>query len=299
MCRSTDVISMIGGELGRVVEQKVCVVTNAGDVNPEATARALRFMADDPGVLIRVAGIREDDLMGWGAIAADMGASLLVVFNGLRLLRGQTRRGSAFGLRDSTFTCSVAAAVVSRTATEALMTRSWLRTLGLITIAGVLVASGACSDGTQNAGTLEVALVRVSPRGGSMSVDPNTQVALEFDSRMANGMEAFCAVHIGELDGPEVGGRWDWSQDRHRLTFTPDQPLGTSVRHTVHVGGGLTDANGHRMNFEPHGFDMGGQWVDETTFGPGGMMGGHPHMGEGWEHHNGTYGMAFPFSTAP
>jgi hypothetical protein len=34
-------------------------------------------------------------------------------------------------------------------------------------------------------------------------------------------------------------------------------------------------------------------------FGPGGMMGGHPHMGDGWQHHNGTYGMAFPFWTAP
>lgn len=27
----------------------------------------------------------------WAAIAADMGASLLVIFNGLRLLRGQVR----------------------------------------------------------------------------------------------------------------------------------------------------------------------------------------------------------------
>jgi hypothetical protein len=29
------------------------------------------------------------------------------------------------------------------------------------------------------------------------------------------------------------------------------------------------------------------------------MMGGHSHMGDGWQHHSGYYGMAFPFSTAP
>ena len=45
--------------------------------------------------------------------------------------------------------------------------------------------------------------------------------------------------------------------------------------------------------------DMGGHWVDEDMFGSGGMMGGHSHMGDGWQHHNGTYGMAFPFWTAP
>jgi hypothetical protein len=174
-----------------------------------------------------------------------------------------------------------------------------IRTLGLTVIAGVFVASAACSDGTQDAGTQEVALVNVTPRGGSMTVDPNTRIEIEFDSRMANGMEQFCAVHMGELDGAEVVGRWEWSQDSHVLTFTPDQPFGTSMRHTLHVGGGITDVDGHQMNFERHGFDMGGHWVDEDMLGQhGGMMGGHSHMSDGWQHENGTYGMAFPFSTA-
>lgn len=31
----------------------------------------------------------------------------------------------------------------------------------------------------------------------------------------------------------------------------------------------------------------------------GRMMGGHSHMGEGWQHENGARAMAFPFSTAP
>ena len=157
------------------------------------------------------------------------------------------------------------------------------RTLGLTVIAGVFAASAACSDGTQSTGAEEAALVSVTPRGGSMSVDPNARMEVEFDNRMANGMEEFCAVHIGEVDGPAVAGRWEWSQDRHVLTFTPDQPLGTNMQHTLHVGGGITDADGHRMDFDQHGFDMGG----------------HSHMGDGWQYHNGTYGMAFTFHTAP
>jgi hypothetical protein len=173
-----------------------------------------------------------------------------------------------------------------------------IRTLGLTVIASLFAASAACSDGTQDAGTQEVALVNVTPRGGSMSVNPNTWIEIEFDSRMGNGMEQFCAVHMGELDGGEVAGRWEWSPDRHVLTFTPDQPLGTSMQHTLHVGGGITDADGHHMDFDQHGVDMGGHWVDEDMLGQHGGMGGHPHMGDGWQHHNGFYGMAFPFHTA-
>ena len=180
------------------------------------------------------------------------------------------------------------------------MQGSSIRTLGLTLIAGAFAASAACSDGTHDAGAQEAALVSVTPRGGSMSVNPSTRIEIEFDSRMANGMEQFCAVHMGELDGAEVAGRWEWSQDRHVLTFTPDQPLGTSMPHTLHVGGGITDVDGHHMDFDQHGFDVGGHWVDEDMLGQhGGMMGDHSHMGDGWMHHNGSYGMAFPFRTAP
>jgi hypothetical protein len=175
-----------------------------------------------------------------------------------------------------------------------------MRTLGLTVIAGAFAASAACGDGTQGVGAEEAALVSVTPRGGSMTVDPNTQIELEFDRRMADGTEQFCAVHMGELDGTEVAGRWGWSQDRHVLTFTPHDPLQHDSEHTLHVGGGITDVNGHQMDFDQHGFDMGGHWVDEDTLGHhGGMMGGYSHMGDGWQHDNGTYGMTFPFRTAP
>ena len=178
-----------------------------------------------------------------------------------------------------------------------------MRTLGLTVIAGAFAASAACGDGTQGVGAEEAALVSVTPRGGSMTVDPNTQIELEFDSRMADGMEQFCSLHVGGLDGEEVPGAWEWSEDHHVLTFTPHDPLQLDSEHTLHVGGGITDVDGHHMDFDQHGFDMGGHWVDEDMFGSGmlgpGMMSGHSHMGDGWQHDNGTYGMSFPFRTAP
>lgn len=59
---ATDVIQMIGRDLARFVEQGVRVVTNAGGVNPKAAAAALRQMASDAGLSIRVACVEGDDL---------------------------------------------------------------------------------------------------------------------------------------------------------------------------------------------------------------------------------------------
>jgi hypothetical protein len=145
----------------------------------------------------------------------------------------------------------------------------------------------------------KVALLRVSPQGGSTNVDPNAPIEMEFNHPMADGAEELCSLHLGGLDGAEVPGAWEWSEDHHVLTFTPHDPLQLDSEHTLHVGGGITDVDGHHMDFDQHGFDMGGYWVDEDMLGQhGGMMGGHSHMSDGWQHENGTYGMAFPFSTA-
>ena len=53
------------------------------------------------------------------------------------------------------------------------------------------------------------------------------------------------------------------------------------------------DSIRHHVNFEQHGFEMGGRWAD------GGMMGrGHRHAEDpGCRHQNGSYGMFFGFTT--
>jgi hypothetical protein len=170
-------------------------------------------------------------------------------------------------------------------------------------VATILGGASACSD---NADQLlnapdegnAVVLVGVTPAGGTSGVDPNSHIVLEFDHPMVGGMEQFCSVHVGGLDGSEVPGHWEWSSDHHTLTFVPDQPLASATNHLLHVGGSLVDAHGHDMDFEQHGEALGGHWVDQDMVGHGGgMMEGHNHSGEGWQHQNGTFGMAFEFTT--
>ena len=158
----------------------------------------------------------------------------------------------------------------------------------------------ACDDDpTGSTSADEVAILSVSPAGGAANVDPNSMVTVEFDHPMQDGMEQYCALHAGSLDGTEVPGHWEWSENHHRLTFTPDQPFQYAHEYTLHVGGGMQDEHGHHMNFEQHGQAMGGFWVEDSMLGPGsGMMGGHDHIGDGWQHENGMLGMSFSFMTA-
>jgi hypothetical protein len=84
------------------------------------------------------------------------------------------------------------------------------------------------------------------------------------------------------------------------MTFTPEQPLAPATDYTIHLGGGMMDAEGNPVDMGTHGEMMGGMWAGESMMMGGGMMGGgtHEHMGEGWENpENGSYGMIFTFTT--
>jgi hypothetical protein len=176
--------------------------------------------------------------------------------------------------------------------------------LGARTGALLLLLSGlgACSDDgpTGPAKDAEVALLSVTPAGGETDVDPSSSVTVQFERPMAAGSEAYCALHEGGLDGPEVQGHWEWSHENRHLTFQPDEPLQHQHRYTLHVGGGVEDEQGRQLNFEQHRHAHGGEYVHEHEFGSGaGMMGGHEHTGDGWQHQNGSLGMSFSFTTAP
>jgi hypothetical protein len=172
----------------------------------------------------------------------------------------------------------------------------------LILTLTALVGLNACSgdDPTGTPTDDQVALLSVSPTGGMTNVDPGSPVTIGFEHSMRDGSEAYCALHLGDLNGIDVPGHWEWSEDHHRLTFTPDQPFEHAHEYTIHVGGGMEDEHGHHMDFEQHGQDMGGNQVEGHMVGPGsGMHAGHDHSGDGWQHPDGTFGMSFTFSTSP
>lgn len=152
-------------------------------------------------------------------------------------------------------------------------------------------------------GTASTALVSMSPVGGATDVDPAEPVVVTFDHAIDPAMAEYAALHEGDVNGPEVAGTWSLSGDSTGLVFTQEEPLKPATRYTIHLGGGMIDAEGHHVDLGTNGTHMGGEWATDSMMGGGmgggGMDGHHEHTGDGWEHpDNGSYGMIFTFTTA-
>jgi hypothetical protein len=186
------------------------------------------------------------------------------------------------------------------------MTRS---IAGAIT-ALIPIALAACEGDSTEPVVEESALLSVIPAGGAVGVDINLPITIQFSHSMMQGMEEYADVHEGEVEGPLVNGTWSWNATFTELTFTPDAPLMPQTQYVIHIGGGMRDEEGRHIDYEQHGFGMGGEWMTEQMHqggqhgygtGHGGMggMGGGTGMGQGWIHPgNGGYGMIFTFTTA-
>lgn len=157
------------------------------------------------------------------------------------------------------------------------------------------LAAAGCHEGVGSVG--ETTVLSVVPAGGATNVDPNQPIVVEFSRAMRMGGEQFAVLHQGDVTGPVVQGGWSWSSDRLRLTFTPAAPLKPATQYTIHLGGGMRDANGTLLNYDHCTGQHGGRWLGRSMMS-GSMMGGRSSMmGSGWRHANGTYGMVFVFTT--
>jgi hypothetical protein len=163
----------------------------------------------------------------------------------------------------------------------------------------VLALLGVAGCSAPPTATMEGAVLEsVAPAGGAAQVQVGTTVVIRFSHVMGAGMEAYAALHEGGVTGSLVPGLWSWSADRRELTFVPATPLKPQTRYTIHLGGGMRDAGGRSVNMTHHGPHMGGQWMSGHMMSGGMMGGGHGHVGAGWRHENGSYGMTFSFTTA-
>jgi hypothetical protein len=158
--------------------------------------------------------------------------------------------------------------------------------------AAIAVAAATACDSDMMTPDAATQVASVVPAGGSVNVDPASAIVIEFSHAMMVGMEGYIALHEGDATGPIVQGTWVWSTDRSRVTLQPGGALKAATRYTIHVGGGMTDAQGRMIGFGDHGRHMGGQWATGQMMG-----GGNGMMGSGWQHSNGTYGMVFGFTT--
>ncbi len=170
-----------------------------------------------------------------------------------------------------------------------------------ILLALVVPLLAGCGTADSPAAPAATVLASVVPAGGAVGVDPAGVVTVTFSHALMAGMEKYAALHEGDVTGPVVAGTWALSSDRATLTFTPAASLKSKTKYTIHLGGGMTDANGRAVNMDP-GQMMGGQYAGGSMMNGGGMMGGSGTgsgmMGPGWQGANGMYGMVFSFTTA-
>lgn len=171
-----------------------------------------------------------------------------------------------------------------------------MRRPSLVRLGAIALGVAACSANPA-APVTRTDVVSVVPAGGSTGVSTGASMTVTFSSPMRAGMEVYAALHQGTVTGPVVPGSWMWSGDRTHLTFTPAMPLQAHTTYTLHMGGGMLDANGAPVDYQSCVDRMGGAWATPTMMG-GGMMGDSTMMGPGWQGTNGMYGMTFTFTTA-
>jgi hypothetical protein len=159
------------------------------------------------------------------------------------------------------------------------------------------ISLASCAGDATNP-TVETTLLSVTPSGGDTQVDRNTQIDIEFSHPMQ--MNMFVALHVSDMSGmfgPLVDGSWSWSQDRMHLMFAPAASLDPQTEYTIHIGGGMQDADGRVVDMEQHGHNLGGQWIMQNMMQGCMMNVCGTMMGPGWQHANGSFGMSFTFMT--
>ncbi|WP_110182152.1 DUF4082 domain-containing protein [Nocardioides solisilvae] len=92
-----------------------------------------------------------------------------------------------------------------------------------------------------------------SPLPGSTSVPPQSTVSAVFSKPLTSGS---ASIQVRDALGALVAGSSQYDAATRRITFTPSQPLASSVRHQVTVRG--TDTAGQQVS-------AGGEWAFTTA----------------------------------
>lgn len=160
-----------------------------------------------------------------------------------------------------------------------------IRGLGL----PALLLMGGCSSIMMDS-DYPTQLLSVSPQDGAAGISTRPEIVMGFSRSMMAGMEQYVALHRDGTNGPRLGMSCGWSDDRRTLTCQPGEPLAAGARYTIHVGGGMMDADGKNIGMS--GGVMGGRWATAGMMGNATSM-----MGPGWQRSNGSYGMVWDFTT--
>jgi hypothetical protein len=116
------------------------------------------------------------------------------------------------------------------------------RMLTALLAAAAVSLTAACNDSTGT--TTTTTLTNVSPAGNATGVAVTAPVVLTFSDPMGQGMEAYMDVHQGTTAAGTMPMTCTWSADRTTMTCTHAAPFAPGTMYTIHVGGGMKDADG-------------------------------------------------------
>lgn len=172
------------------------------------------------------------------------------------------------------------------------------RRIAALVVCSAALSAVACADNANAPTAPAAALTAVAPSGGATNVDVATPIKLTFSGPMGQGMEAYVDMHAGTSADAVMPMSCTWSGDRTILTCTHAAPMAPGAMYTIHVGGGMMDADDMPVDLDDMVGQMGGMWLQPGM--AGGMHGGQPTnmMGAGWMGANGSYGMIFTFTTS-
>ena len=180
---------------------------------------------------------------------------------------------------------------------KARLTKAVLSTATAVILAACGGESGIPTEPMGPGQMVSTACMSVSPGGGAVGVPVGTSLTFQWSAPIGAGMEQFIDLHISDLGGPVVPMSCGSQTDRTSLVCTPSEPLLHGTRYMIHVAGGMVDANGRIVDMDQNGPGSGGQWITGGVMGGSHAGTGWGLMGAGWRHPNGSYGMAFTFTT--
>ncbi len=179
-------------------------------------------------------------------------------------------------------------------------------TVATALVSGLAFLTAGCGSGNDSsmmgpsgAGSpTGASLMSVAPQGGTTGVAGSSSMVFRFGAAMSGGMEQYVDLHTGDLAGPAMPMNCGWSGDRTTLTCTPQGPLSSRTTYVIHLGGGMMTQAGQALEYFQYGPMMGGQWITGGMMGNSHAGGSWGMMGPNWRNANGSYGMAFTFTTA-
>ena len=120
----------------------------------------------------------------------------------------------------------------------------------LLVVSSIALLMISCEEVSDQDGAVDGELSKVSPVNGSVDINPDTEITVEFTEAMdPNSCESRFGIYMGELDQIPTGmmgqmhgmlsGQFHWNDDQTMMTFHPDSSLMDSTMYSICLQEGM------------------------------------------------------------